>query len=77
MNIDDLKVKAYNEISELAWSQDNAETVLQRILGVLYQVEQSIDYNSGELEDWYKMEESMNPIDADPGAFSDESVSCY
>ncbi len=50
MNIKELKVKAYNEITELAWSEDNAETVLQRILGVLYSVEQTMDYQSGELD---------------------------
>ena len=60
MNIDDLKVQAYNEITELAWSEDNAETVLQRILGVLYSVEQSIDHHSGELGEWVAMAESFD-----------------
>ena len=60
MNIDELKVKAYNEITELAWSEDNAETVLQRILGVLYSVEQTMDHRSGELEDWVAMAESFS-----------------
>ena len=50
MDIKELKVKAYNEITDLAWSEDNAETVLQRILGVLYSVEQTMDYQSGELD---------------------------
>ena len=60
MNIKEMKLKAYDEISSLAWSEDNAETVLQRILGVLYQVEQSMDHQSGELEDWVAMAESFN-----------------
>jgi hypothetical protein len=60
MNINEMKVKAYNEITELAWSEDNAETVLQRILGVLYSVEQTMDHRSGELEDWVAMAGSFN-----------------
>ena len=60
MNIEEMKVKAYEEISELAWSEDNAETVLQRILGVLYSVEQTMDHRSGELEDWVAMAESFD-----------------
>ena len=60
MTIDELKLKAYDEITSLAWSEDNAETVLQRILGILYQVEQTMDHRSGELEDWVAMAESFN-----------------
>ena len=73
---DEIKIKAYNEIAQIAWSEDNAEAVLQRILGVLYSAEQSIDGLSGELEDYYAMKQSMD-TDPDPGAFSDESVDCY
>ena len=62
MNVNDLKVKAYEEITELAWSEDNAETVLQRILGVLYSVEQTMDHHSGELDDWVSMSESFEEI---------------
>ena len=60
MNIEEMKLKAYDEITSIAWSEDNAETVLQRILGVLYSVEQSIDHRSGELEDWVAMTESFD-----------------
>ena len=60
MNVNDLKVKAYNEITTLAWSEDNAETVLQRILGVLYSVEQTMDHHSGELDEWVEMPETPN-----------------
>ena len=60
MNIKEMKLKAYDEITSIAWSEDNAETVLQRILGVLYSVEQSMDHQSGELDDWVSMAESFN-----------------
>jgi hypothetical protein len=60
MNIEEMKVKAYEEITELAWSEDNAEMVLQRILGVLYSTEQSMDFRSGELDKIYEQELSSH-----------------
>jgi hypothetical protein len=60
MNIEEMKVKAYEEITELAWSEDNAEMVLQRILGIIYATEQSMDFRSGELDKIYEQELSSH-----------------
>ena len=70
MNIDELKIKAYNEITNIAWSDDNAETVLNKVLGVLYSVEQSIDSQSGELDDYYAMRDNLvESLDSYNGSF--------
>lgn len=65
------------EIETLAWDQELSPiAIVHRIQGLLYTHEQNLDAQSGELDDWFAMRESMD-TDPDPGAFSDESVSCY